>query len=99
VRAGFEDKCAAGVVITGGTALLPGIEELGEVVFEMPARVGRPLGVGGLTDVVNSPMFATGVGLVIYGSKNQGRKQFRVRDRNVIHRVWERMREGVEAFF
>jgi len=99
VRAGFEDKCAAGVVITGGTALLPGIEELGEVVFEMPTRVGRPLGVGGLTDVVNSPMFATGVGLVIYGSKNQGRKQFRVRDRNVIHRVWERMREGVEAFF
>ena len=98
-KAGFENKCAAGVVLTGGTALLPGIEELGEVVFEMPVRVGRPAGVGGLTDVVASPMFATGVGLVIYGSKNQARRTFRSRDKNIFSRVWERMREGVEAFF
>ncbi len=99
VRAGFEDKCAAGQVLTGGSALLPGIEELGEQVFEMPCRVGRPAGVGGLTDVVNSPMYATGVGLVIYGSRNQGRKPFRIRDRNIFGRVLERMRESVEAFF
>jgi cell division protein FtsA len=99
IRAGFEDKCAAGAVLTGGASLLPGIEELGEQVFEMPARVGRPLGIGGLTDVVNSPMYATGVGLVIYGSKNQNRRNFRVRDRNIITRVFDRVREGVEAFF
>ncbi|HUT52575.1 MAG TPA: cell division protein FtsA [bacterium] len=99
VRAGFEDKCAAGVVLTGGAALLPGIEELGEQVFELPARVGRPIGIGGLIDVVNSPMYATGVGLVIYGSKNQCRKTFRVRDGNIFSRVFDRVREGVEAFF
>jgi cell division protein FtsA len=99
VRAGFEDKCAAGIVLTGGAALLPGIEELGEQVFELPVRVGRPIGIGGLIDVVNSPMYATGVGLVIYGSRNQCRKTFRVRDGNIFSRVYERVRDGVEAFF
>ena len=99
VRAGYADRCGAGVVLTGGSALLPGIEEEGELVFEMPVRVGRPLGIGGLTDVVNSPMHATGVGLVIYGSKNQHRRPFRVRDGNIFSRVLDRMREGVEAFF
>jgi cell division protein FtsA len=99
VRAGFEDKCSAGAVLSGGTSLLPGIEELGEQVFEMPVRVGRPIGIGGLIDVVNSPMYATGVGLVIYGSKNQGRRPFRSRDRNLFSRVFDRMRESVVAFF
>ncbi len=98
-RAGLEDSFPAGVVLTGGSSLIPGIAELGEQVFEAPVRVGKPAGVGGLTDVVNSPMYATGVGLVIYGSKNQGRRSFRARDRNIFGRVWERMREGVEAFF
>lgn len=99
VRSGYEDKCAAGVVLSGGSALLSGIEDLGERVFEMPVRVGRPMGIGGLTDVVNSPMYATGVGLVIYGSKNLHRRPFRIRDSNIFGRVLERMREGVEAFF
>jgi len=98
IRAGYEDKCAAGVVLTGGSSMVSGIEPLGEQVFEMPVRVGRPTGVGGLIDVVNSPMYATGVGLVIYGSKNMHRRPMRLRDRNIFHRVIERMREGVDAF-
>jgi cell division protein FtsA len=97
IRSGFADKCSAGVVLTGGSSLLPGIEELGELVFEMPVRVGRPAGIGGLIDVVNSPMYASGVGLVIYGSKNQGRRNFRIRNRNIFKRVVDRMREGVAA--
>jgi cell division protein FtsA len=97
IRSGFADKCSAGVVLTGGASLLPGIEELGELVFEMPVRAGRPAGIGGLIDVVNSPMYASGVGLVIYGSKNQGRRNFRIRNRNIFKRVVDRMREGVAA--
>jgi len=97
IRSGFADKCSAGVVLTGGASLLPGIEELGELVFEMPVRAGRPVGIGGLIDVVNSPMYASGVGLVIYGSKNQGRRNFRIRNRNIFKRVVDRMREGVAA--
>ena len=67
VRFGFEDLLAAGVVLTGGTALLEGISELAEKIFDMPARKGIPIGVGGLTDIVNSPAHAIGVGLIIYG--------------------------------
>jgi cell division protein FtsA len=99
IRSGFEDKCPAGIVLTGGSALLPGMVEVGEHVFEMPVRIGSPSGVGGLIDVVASPLFATGVGLINYGSKNQSKRNFRVRDNNIFGRVWERMREGVEAFF
>ncbi len=69
VRSGFEDLLAAGVVLTGGTALLNGINELAEQVFDMPVRSGIPMGMGGLSDIVNSPAYATGVGLIVYGSK------------------------------
>ena len=55
--------------LTGGTALLTGINELAEQIFDMPVRTGRPTGIGGLCDVVNSPAYATGVGLIVYGSK------------------------------
>jgi cell division protein FtsA len=69
VRSGFEDLLAAGVVLTGGTSLLCGISELAEQIFDMPARKGSPTGVGGLSDVVNSPVYATGVGLIVYSCK------------------------------
>jgi cell division protein FtsA len=69
VRSGFEDLLAAGIVLTGGTALLTGINELAEQIFDMPVRKGSPTGIGGLADVVNSPVHATGVGLIVYGSK------------------------------
>jgi cell division ATPase FtsA len=51
-------------VLTGGTALLPGIGELAEQVFDLPVRIGRPTGLGGLSDVVADPRFATGAGLL-----------------------------------
>jgi len=98
-RSGMEDLISAGVVLTGGTALLPGIEELGEQVFEMPVRVGRPNGVGGLVDVVSSPMFATGVGLVLWGRKNYFRRGFRVRDNNLFQKIWDRIKEMVVEYF
>jgi len=61
VRSGYEDLIASGVVITGGTSILPGMPELAEQVFNLPVRRGVPQGIGGLTDVVNSPIYATGV--------------------------------------
>lgn len=67
VRFGFEDLLAAGVVLTGGTSLLEGISELAEKIFDMPARKGIPINVGGLTDIANSPAHAIGVGLIIHG--------------------------------
>ena len=69
LRSGFEDSLGAGVVITGGGALLDGLTDLGERVFKLPVRRGNPIGIGGLVEVVNSPAYATAVGLVIYGAR------------------------------
>ena len=98
-RAGFGEIIASGAVLTGGASLMPGMEELGEQVFEMPVRVGRPIGIGGLVDVVNSPMYATGVGLLIYGSKHRSQRRFRIRDDNLFSKITERMKEWLVEFF
>ena len=50
------------------------------------------MGITGLVDVVNNPMYATGVGLVLYGAKNQTPKKFRIRDTNIFNRVMTRMK-------
>ncbi len=73
VRSGFKESIAAGVVLTGGAALIEGIQDLAEQIFNLPTRVGEPIDVGGLKDVVNSPMYATAVGLLKYGSENSMR--------------------------
>jgi cell division protein FtsA len=69
-KSGAERLLASGVVITGGCANLEGIPELAENIFNLPARRGYPIGLGGLVDVVNNPIYATGVGLLVYGFKN-----------------------------
>ncbi len=64
----FENVLSAGLVLTGGTALMEGIDALAEQVFDMPVRIGSPTGISGLTEVVNSPAYATSVGMIMYGS-------------------------------
>ncbi len=70
-RTGFEDLIAAGVVFTGGSSKVPGLVELAEEIFHMPVRIGIPQFITGLVDVVRNPIYATGVGMVIYGDKNR----------------------------
>jgi cell division protein FtsA len=67
-QGGFTNVLASGVVITGGTTQLDGMPELAEQILGLPVRRGVPTGVGGLLDVVRSPAYATGVGLVKYGA-------------------------------
>ena len=71
LRSGFKDQIGAGVVLTGGTALIEGCQELGEQIFNLPTRIGYPRNVGGIKDVVNSPKFATAVGLLRYGGEKE----------------------------
>ncbi|TRO78931.1 cell division protein FtsA [Trichloromonas acetexigens] len=99
VRSGFSDLIASGVVITGGTCILPGMPELAEQVFNLPVRRGLPRDIGGLSDVVNSPVYATGVGLVRYGSKNLQTKNFSIGQENVFDKVFRRMKEWFGEFF
>ncbi len=91
-RTGLKELLASGVVITGGSALLPGIAEIADQVFQLPTRIGFPQRISGLVDVVNGPMFATAVGLVLYGMEHQPQKKFRIRDGNIFNRVTLRMK-------
>jgi cell division protein FtsA len=71
VRSGFKNHIGAGVVLTGGTALMDGCQDLAEQIFNLPVRIGYPRNLGGLKDVVNSPQYATAVGLLRYGVENR----------------------------
>ncbi len=81
-RSGFEDLIAAGIVLTGGTAKMEGVVELAEEIFHMPVRLGAPQNTRGLKDIVNNPIYSTGVGLLQYAIKQQqeGRAITHVRD-------------------
>ncbi|MBD5553348.1 MAG: cell division protein FtsA, partial [Desulfovibrio sp.] len=70
-RSGYRDMLGAGVVLTGGAALMEGCPELAREVFGLPTRVGYPLRISGLKDVVNSPKCSTAVGLLRYGAENE----------------------------
>jgi cell division protein FtsA len=99
-RTGYEERVASGVVITGGTAILQGMIEVAERVLDLPVRRGAPTNLGGLADIVNNPMYATGVGLILYALKTQGeREAHRYGDRRLFHKVAGRMREWVQEFF
>jgi len=99
VRMGYANLIPAGVILTGGSAILEGIPELAEQIFNLPVRRGTPVGIGGLVDLVNSPMYATGVGLVLYGSRNKAQSRFKVGEGNVFRKVTHRMREWIGEFF
>ena len=96
VKEGLEDKIPSGVVLSGGCSALEGLADLAEEIFEAPVRSGTPSHIGGLQDVVRGPMFATGVGLALFGSNQMhGRPwtRFRIRDEGIFGRVKQRMRD------
>jgi len=92
-RSGMEEIIAAGVVLTGGSSKMDGAIELAEEVFHMPVRLGAPQLVSGLSDVVRNPIYATGVGLLLYGHEHLDQKpqDFSGID-NTNTNVWERMK-------
>lgn len=97
---GFDERLPAGVVITGGSSLLPGTAELADKVLGMPVRLGVPQGINGLVDVVHSPIYATGVGLVLYGMRQRSLgKGPRFGGENQFNKVFGRMKEWFGEFF
>ena len=97
-RAGLEDVAAAGVVLTGGTSIMPGVPELAEQIFDVPVRRGVQSGLSGLADVVQSPIYATGVGLALYGARGHGAVS-ETHDGSLAQRVGRRMKEWVGDLF
>lgn len=100
-RSGFEDMVGSGIVLTGGSAKMEGMIDLAEEVFHMPVRLGVPQYVGGLRGVVQNPIYATGVGLVLYGAKNRVGGQF-ISTPSTGHgmrSMWHRMRSWFQGNF
>lgn len=97
---GFQDAATAGVVVTGGASLMEGVPELAERVFDLPVRRGIPEGVGGLVEVVRSPIYSTAVGLALYGARGWGRvSHLDGSDGRLLQRIGRRMREWVGGIF
>lgn len=101
MKSGYESLISSGIVLTGGTAAMDGVTELAEQVFNLPVRRGLPIGITGLTDVVKSPMYSTGVGLVLYGAKHITGTQFSQKgsDSKVFNKLTTRMKEWMKEFF
>lgn len=84
VASGCKDRIRAGVVLTGGASLIEGCQQLAEQVFDIPCRIGYPRNIGGLTDVVDNPKFATAVGLLRYGAEQELRRGFTMIERPTL---------------
>ncbi len=99
IKSGYEDLLPSGVVLTGGASIMEGITEIAEDIFDMPVRRGIPGGIGGLTDIVSSPIYSTGVGLVLYGMRNKDKDSFENGDDSLFLKIMKRMREWFKEFF
>ena len=100
LRSGHDDKVASGVVLTGGTVIMPGMPELAEQVFNLPVRRGTPLAIGGLVDVVNSPMHAVAVGLVKYaGTHGVDGSGFGTNESRIFEKILSKMKGWLKEFF
>jgi cell division protein FtsA len=98
-RSGFEELLSSGVVITGGSAAMQGMVELGEEVFHMPVRLGLPSYAGGLSEVIRNPRYSTGVGLLMAGFSQHQRQQIARMQSGSIKQIFERMRRWFETNF
>lgn len=98
-RSGMEEMIASGIVITGGSAMMRGMVELGEEIFHMPVRLGMPRYVGGLSEVVSNPRYATGVGLVLMGKQQLERHLTGQMESSSFGRILEKMKSWFQGNF
>jgi cell division protein FtsA len=98
-RSGMEEMIASGIVITGGSAMMKGMVELGEEIFHMPVRIGLPRYVGGLSEVVSNPRYATGVGLVLMGKQQLERHISGQMESSSLGRMLDKMKSWFQGNF
>lgn len=98
-RSGLEEMISAGIVLTGGASKIAGAQELAERVFKIPVRVGRPNNVTGLTEIINNPIYATGVGLLVYGLKQRQNQREVVINQPSLKSLWGRMKNWFQGNF
>ncbi|MCX7727365.1 MAG: rod shape-determining protein, partial [Chitinispirillaceae bacterium] len=100
-RTEYSDLLGAGIVLTGGCALMEGIKELGERVFELPVKIGVPRGVGGLTEAISSPLYSTAVGLCLYALENEQKYKGKKKQsgKEFWSNLWKKIKEIIKDFF
>ncbi|MFT5447672.1 MAG: cell division protein FtsA [Gammaproteobacteria bacterium] len=98
-RSGFEDLCAAGMVLTGGSSKMEGLVELAEEILHMPVRLGSPQSVTGLSEVVRNPIYSTGVGLLLFGHRNASARSVDSVSDGGVKAVWDRMKSWFQGNF
>ncbi len=98
-KSGFEDIIAAGIVLTGGSSKMEGVVDLAEEIFHMPVRLGKPQYVSGLADVVNNPIHATGVGLLLFGEQHQNSGARYFSTEGGMKGIWDRMKNWFQGNF
>jgi cell division protein FtsA len=98
-RSGYEDLIAAGIVLTGGTSKMEGVVELAEEIFHMPVRIGAAQDVKGLKEIVNNPIYSTGVGLLQYGVKQQESPLFKGNSSKSGPGFFTRVKEWIQNNF
>jgi cell division protein FtsA len=97
-RSGYDGLLAAGLVMCGGSADLAGFRELGQQVLQLPVRVGRPHELQGLTDVLESPAYATSVGLLLWGMRHEEMSRPEPRRKRPPNEIVQRVRNWFRAF-
>ena len=96
-RSSYERLIVAGIVLTGGSSNMQGVVELAEEVFHLPVRVGTPQYVSGLVELVRNPIYATGVGLLLYGLRRQLDRAPARRIDSGSSGIWERMKSWFQG--
>ena len=88
-QSGFEPLIPAGIVLTGGASKVEGAQELAEEVFHAPVRLGSPEKIEGFSEVIRNPIYATSIGLLLYGQKQmqEDHMNYILRDKNIISRL------------
>ena len=96
---GLAETMSAGLVLTGGASSLEGVAQLAESIMHLPVRVGYPRGIKGLVELVNSPAYATAVGLCIYGAGIPGNGYKAKKGASMFERVLDRMIRWLKEVF
>lgn len=98
-RSGLEEKVAAGIVLTGGASKINGAQELAERIFRVPVRIGKPHNVTGMSDIIHNPIYATSVGLLVYGLKQRQNQRDVIINQPNMKTLWSRMKNWFQGNF
>lgn len=98
-KSGLAESISAGIVLTGGASKIMGAQELAERIFKMPVRIGKPQNIDGLNEIIDNPIYATGVGLLVYGMRQRQTQGDVIIHQRSVKSLWSRMKNWFQGNF